>query len=330
MDDLDVWATHTARSYTAVGFRPGEPLAVILTAGPFAGGAAYYGFDKLGAMALPIGMGNTERLVKAMQLFSGGNMISTPSYTLYLLNWCREHGVEPRSLKIKHMGVAGEPGGGDPALREEVEGQFGCTLREAMGTGDISTSIWGECEEGKGMHFSGQGLTHVELIDPGTEQPIPWEDGAEGEAIYTSLVREAMPVLRIRSRDHLRVTMQPCSCGRISPRVRCIGRTDDMLIVRGVNLFPTAVRSVILTFRPEVGEVFLIRPVKNGVSQDPPLPIVIELGDGISAAPAGLAEKIEKELRSRLLVATKVEFVAGGTLPRGEYKTAMVDYSKAN
>ncbi len=330
MDDLDVWATHTARSYTAVGFRPGEPLAVILNAGPFAGGAAYYGFDKLGAMALPIGMGNTERLVKAMQLFSGGNMISTPSYTLYLLNWCREHGVEPRSLKIKHMGVAGEPGGGDPALREEVEGQFGCTLREAMGTGDISTSIWGECEEGKGMHFSGQGLTHVELIDPGTEQPIPWEDGAEGEAIYTSLVREAMPVLRIRSRDHLRVTMQPCSCGRISPRVRCIGRTDDMLIVRGVNLFPTAVRSVILTFRPEVGEVFLIRPVKNGVSQDPPLPIVIELGDGISAAPAGLAEKIEKELRSRLLVATKVEFVAGGTLPRGEYKTAMVDYSKAN
>jgi phenylacetate-CoA ligase len=198
-----------------------------------------------------------------------------------------------------------------------------------MGTGDISTSIWGECEHGGGMHFSARDNTYVELINPHTGEPKPWEDGAEGELVYTALVREAMPMLRLRSRDHVVVNAKPCACGRTTPRIRCIGRTDDMLIVRGVNLFPTAVRELLFEFQPEVGETFRIMPQKHGVSQDPPLPIRFELGEHIGEAPAGLAERISASIRSKLLVATRIEFVPYGSLPREEYKSKLVDYSEA-
>ena len=109
-----------------------------------------------------------------------------------------------------------------------------------MGIGDISVSLWGECEAQQGMHFSGRGLVHFELIDPGSGATLLLEEGAEGELVYTHLKREAAPLLRFRSRDHVRLWTGPCRCGRTSPRIRCIGRTDDMLIVRGVNVFPSA------------------------------------------------------------------------------------------
>jgi phenylacetate-CoA ligase len=152
------------------------------------------------------------------------------------------------------------------------------------------------------------------------------EDGATGELVYSALEREAMPLLRFRSRDHVVVTMKPCSCGRTAPRVRCIGRTDDMLIVRGVNVFPSAIRTVVNQFAPAVGEVMQVRPAKRGVQQEPPLQILVELGAG-PGTEAGLAERIESAIRSALIVRTKIELVPHGTLPRSEYKSALVSFA---
>lgn len=331
-NDIEVWATNTARSYAASGFTPGQRLVVAFNAGPFVAGAAYYGFDKLGATVIPVGLGNTERLVNALRNLGGGNagMSCTPSYALHLIDWCAARGIDVASLGVKNMSVAGEPGGSNPVIRERVQSAFGCMLREAMGTGDISTSIWGECEHGDGMHFSARGNTYVELVDPKTRKPVPWEDGADGELVYTALVREAMPLLRLASRDHVVVSAKPCKCGRTSMRIRCIGRTDDMLIVRGVNLFPTAVGELLEEFRPDVAEAFRIVPKRRGVSQDPPLPVRIELAQGLDKAPDGLADRIKTTIRSRLLVTTDISFVPYGTLPREEYKAKLVDFSEAS
>ncbi len=330
-NDIERWATNTARSYYASGFRPGQRLVVTFNAGPFVAGGAYFGFDKLGTTVIPIGLGNTERLVSAMQNLGAGNagLSSTPSYALHLIDWCAEHGIDTKSLGLRNLSVAGEPGGADPLIRERVEAAFACVMREAMGIGDISTSIWGECEHGGGMHFSARDNTFVELVDPETREPVPWEDGAEGELVYTALEREAMPLLRLNSRDHVVVNAEPCPCGRTSPRIRCIGRTDDMLIVRGVNLFPTAIGALLKEFLPEVGGFFRIVPKKRGVAQSPPLPVSVELGPDVPAAPEGLAERIVTAIRSKLVVTTEVKLVPYGSLPRDEYKAKLVDYSQA-
>jgi phenylacetate-CoA ligase len=292
-------------------------------------GAVYYGFDKIGCTVIPVGTGNTERMVTAIQRLGATGISCTPSYGLYLIDWCLEHGIDTRSLGLTNMITAGEPGGGDPLIRSKIEEAFGCQVRESMGIGDISLSAWAEDSDGNGMHFMARDAVHVELIDPADGQPIPWEDGAEGELVYTALKREAMPLLRFRSRDHVVVNMKPNPTGRTGPRIRCIGRTDDMLIVRGVNLFPSAIREILNGFTPEVSGLFLIRPREQGVLQSPPLPVSVELGPGVTAPP-GLAERIKMEIRERLLITAEISLVPHGTVPRETYKSKLVDYSDAS
>lgn len=326
-NDLNMYATSVARGYTAAGFSRSQRIAVGFNAGPFVAGAVYYGFDKIGCSVIPVGTGNTERLVTAIQKLAATGISCTPSYALYLIDWCHEHNIDSHTLGVRNVITAGEPGGGDPLIRARIEEAFGCRVRESMGIGDISLSAWAEDEDGRGMHFMARGFAHVELIEPTSGKPIPWEHEAEGELVYTALRREAMPLLRFRSRDHVVVNMQPNPTGRTGPRIRCIGRTDDMLIVRGVNLFPSAIRSVLKGFRKEVGGMFQIRPKSPGVSQSPPLPVVVELGKGISTAPDGLAQRMTEAIRTRLLVTPAIDFVPYGTLPRETYKTKLVDYS---
>jgi phenylacetate-CoA ligase len=198
-----------------------------------------------------------------------------------------------------------------------------------MGIGDIAVSLWGECPAQRGMHFSGAGIVHVELIDPQTGAPRPWTDGAEGELVYTHLRRRAAPLLRFRSRDHVRVAMSHCPCGRHGPRIRCIGRTDDMLILRGVNVFPSAVRETVATFAPAVSGVIAIRPRARGTRQDPPLPVTVELAEGIPASD-DLARAITERLRATLIASAEVTLVPHGTLPRSDYKSKLVDWTGAN
>lgn len=327
--DIDMFATNVARGYRAAGFSPKQRLVVSANAGPFVAGASYHGFDKIGCVVIPVGTGNTERLVTAIQRLGATGISCTPSYGLYLIDWCAQRDIDTRTLGLTHMITAGEPGGADPLIRRTLEEAFRCRVREVMGTADVSLTVWAEDDDGGGMHLMARDFVHVELIDPQSGAPMPWEDGAQGELVYTALQREAMPLLRFRSRDHVTVTMRDNPTGRTGPRIRCIGRTDDMLIVRGVNLFPTAVRNVLEGFSPAVGEHFRIRPKARGVAQNPPLPIVVELGRDVREAPAALAERIATEIRARLLVTTSISLVAHGTLPRGEYKTGLVDYSEA-
>lgn len=328
-NDLEMYATNVARGYTAAGFKPGQRLVVGFNAGPFVAGAVYYGFDKMGANVIPVGTGNTERMVTAIQKLGATGVSCTPSYGLYLIDWCRERGIETQSLGLKNMITAGEPGGGDPLIRSTIRDAFGCTIRESMGIGDISLSVWAEDADERGMHFMAREFVHVELINPQTGLTIPWEDGAQGELVYTALKREAMPMFRFRSRDHVVVTMQDNPTGRTGPRIRCIGRTDDMLIVRGVNLFPTAVRNVLEDFSEHTSGMFSIQPASPGVLQDPPLPVAIEVAHGASPDNTELCNRIQQAIKDRLLVSARVTLVAHGSLPRETYKSKLVDYSKA-
>lgn len=328
-NDLDMVATNVARGYSATGFAAGQRIVSTMNAGPFIAGAIYYGFDKIGCVVIPVGTGNTARLVTAMRKLGASGISCTPSYGLYLIDWCAEQGIDTRSLGISHMATAGEPGGGDPIIRSRLEEAFGCQVREAMGIGDISLTVWAEDENGEGMHLMARGFVHVELIDPATGESIAWEDGAEGELVYTALRREAMPLLRFRSRDHVTVTMRDNPSGRTGQRVRCIGRTDDMLIVRGVNVFPSAIRNVLQSYSSDIGGHFLIRPKQKGVMQSPPLPLSVELAEGLEQEPAGIGEELQAKIRETLLVRTEISLVPYGSLPRSEYKAKLVDYSDA-
>ncbi|HLX97839.1 MAG TPA: AMP-binding protein [Roseiarcus sp.] len=321
--DLEVWERTSARSYGASGLSQGERIVSTYNAGPFVAGAALGAFDRLGLSHIPIGSANTERLVAAVELLKPTVVVMTPSYALHLAEWAAARGKDLAKSSVKRVMVAGEPGGGEPAMRLRLERAWGASVTEAMGIGDISVSLWGECEQKRGMHFSGRGFVHFELIDPQTGSVKPLVDGAEGELVLTHLVNRSAPLLRFRTRDHVRLSMGPCACGRTSPRVRCIGRTDDMLIVRGVNVFPSAVREVVNEFAPAVAGVIMIRPRVSGVRQEPPLPVKVEVMAGADVE--GLADRIRARLRDKLLVTTEIELAPAGSLPRSDYKSKLVE-----
>jgi phenylacetate-CoA ligase len=313
--DLDNWVTGSARSYAASGVAAGQRIVSTYNAGPFVAGAALAAFDRIGLTHIPVGTGNTERLLQAIERLRPEAAVLTPSYAAYL---AENHDL--RCSSVERVLVAGEPGGGEPAFRAKLEEGWGAKVTEAMGIGDIGVSLWGECEEQDGMHLGAHGFVHPELIDPETGEAVELEDGARGELVLTHLRHRAAPLLRFRTRDHVEVRMSPCPCGRTGPRIRCIGRTDDMLIVRGVNVFPSAIREVVGTFAPGVSGRILVQPQAAGVKQEPPLPVSVELAPNGSAD----ADAIRDRLREVLVVQTRVELVPWGSLRRSEYKSHLV------
>jgi len=321
--DLKRWIHISNRSYFAAGIRPYHRVVTTYNSGPFAAGAVHESMIALGVRMVPVGSGNTDRLITALSRFQVQAIPGTPSYFLYIAEAARARGVDPTACGLQTLVAGGEPGGGEPEVRAQIEQAFNAKVHEVLGLGELSISMFGEGPEQDGMNFLARDYIHMELIDPETEEPLPFEDGVQGEPVYTHLMQEAAPLLRYRSRDHVTVSMGPVASGRTGPRIRCIGRTDDMLIVRGVNVFPSALREVINTFRPDVSGIMLVRPKKKGVQQLPPLPIQVEAAEGADPGP-GLAEAIEKEIRARLVVTTKVEIVAFGSLPRTDYKTKLV------
>ena len=322
--DLDRWVTGSARSYAASGITAGERIVSTYNAGPFVAGAALASFDRIGLCHIPVGTGNTERLLLAIEHLRPEAAVLTPSYAAHLVDWAAERDIDLRGSSVERVLVAGEPGGGEPAFRAKLEEGWGARVTEAMGIGDIGVSLWGECEEQDGMHLGARGFVHAELIDPGTGDALALDEGAAGELVLTHLQHRAAPLLRFRTRDHVQVRTSPCKCGRTSPRVRCMGRTDDMLIVRGVNVFPSAIREVVSAFAPAVSGQILVKPEATGVKQEPPLPVVVELARGATAR-ADLAESIREKLRNVLVVQTRVELVSWGSLQRSEYKSKLVE-----
>ena len=322
--DLDNWVTGSARSYAASGVEAGQRIVTTYNAGPFAAGAALASFDRIGLTHIPVGTGNTERLLRAIELLRPDAAVLTPSYAAYLIESAAERGIDLRASSVRRVLVAGEPGGGEPAFRAQVEEGWGAGLTEAMGIGDIGVSLWGECEEQDGMHLGARGFVHPELIDPETGEAIELADGAGGELVLTHLRHRAAPLLRLRTRDHVEVRTSPCPCGRTGPRVRCVGRTDDMLIVRGVNVFPSAIREVVSGFAPRVSGHVLVRPSQPGAKQEPPLPVAVELAEGV-APDDSLAGAIRDRLREVLVVGTSIELVPWASLNRSEYKSQLVE-----
>jgi phenylacetate-CoA ligase len=321
--DLENWITGSARSYAASGIEPGQRIVSTYNAGPFVAGAALASFDRIGLTHIPLGTGNTERLLLAIELLRPKAAVLTPSYAAHLVESAAQRGADLRGSSVTHVLVAGEPGGGEAAFRIRLEDGWGAKVTEAMGIGDIGVSLWGECDRQDGMHLGARGFVHVELVDPASGQALALENGATGELVLTHLQHRAAPLLRFRTRDHVEVQMGTCPCGRTGPRMRCIGRTDDMLIVRGVNLFPSAVREVVSSFAPEVSGYILVKPSTAGVKQEPPLPVSVELAPGRGEDPA-LAESIRARLREVLVVQTRVDLVPWGTLQRSEYKSKLI------
>jgi len=323
--DLDNWVTGSARSYAASGVAPGERIVSTYNAGPFAAGAALAAFDRIGLCHVPVGTGNSERLLRVIELLRPDAVVLTPSYAAHLAELAAQRSFDLRGSSVARVLVAGEPGGGEPAFRAQLEAGWGARVTEAMGIGDVGVSLWGECEEQDGMHLGARGFVHAELIDPATGAAVAMEDGASGELVLTHLRHRAAPLLRFRTRDHVEVRTSPCRCGRTGPRIRCVGRTDDMLIVRGVNVFPSAVREVVGAFAPDVSGHILVRPRAAGVKQEPPLPVSVEIARG-ATADAALADAIRDRLREVLLVQARVDLVPWGALQRSEYKSKLVEH----
>ena len=320
-DDVESWLVGSSRSYAASGVEPGQRIVSTYNAGPFVAGAALAAFERIGLVHVPVGTGNSALLVRAIETLEPEAVVMTPSYAAYLAE-----NDDLRDSSVERVLVAGEPGGGEPAFRAKLEDGWGARVTEAMGVGDVGPSLFGECEQQDGMHLGAHGFVHLELIDPETGEAREVQDGAEGELVLTHLRHRAAPLLRFRTRDHVTVKTSPCACGREGPRIRCIGRTDDMLIVRGVNVFPSAIREVVNEFGAQVSGHILVRPRTPGVKQEPPLPIEVELARD-TTAPDWLSEAISTKLREVLTVRGDVELVPFGKLSRSEYKSKLVEPS---
>ena len=328
--DLERWSDAIAQGWFTAGLRPEDLVAHLVALPGVAGGLPYAdGFRRLGATLCWIGGFPTERILRELRNLRITTLLATTSFGTYLAEQWEAIGAStgmPSSLKKVFCG--GEPGLGQPEIRAKIrQGLQIEALREVMGLGDVLSCLWSECEAEDGMHFVAQRYVAVELIDPDTGAPVPWQDGAKGELVYTTFARDATPMLRYRSRDHALVTGTTCRCGRTSPRIRCIGRTDDMLIYKGMNLFPTALRDLIAArFAGRVEP--LIRIWKERADQvrfDDAVPVDIEATAATSVQDyVALAAQIEKAVRAELQVRIAPTVVAPGSLPRGTYKTSLV------
>lgn len=328
--DADRFADAIAGAWHTAGVRRGDVVAHLVGLPMVAGGLPYAdGFRRLGAVLCWLGGFPTERILREMRMLRVSAVLATTSFALHLADqWDalgRQTGV-PSSLR--HVLCGGEPGLNQPEIRERItRGLAIRNLRETMGLGDVIPCMWAECSAEAGMHFTAQRYVAIELIDPDTGAQRPWREGETGELVYTAFARDASPVVRYRSRDHVVVTGMGCACGRTSPRMRCIGRTDDMLIYKGMNVFPTAVRDLVAAgFGGDV-EPF-VRIWKERADQvrfDEPIAVDVELkAPREPARVSALALAIEGEVRTQLQVRVAVRLVPPGTLPRSVYKNSLV------
>ncbi|MDO9535783.1 MAG: phenylacetate--CoA ligase family protein [Bacillota bacterium] len=323
--DRDVWTEVVSRCYYAEGVRPNSKVVMGFGIGFFVGGLPLHdAIENIGATFIPIGTGNSDRIVSSFVNLKADMLTCTPSYAIYLAEWIRNKlSMDPRELGVKRILCGAEPGGGVPGVRKKIEDDWGAIVSESLGNADILPVYCAECEERTGNHFLGHDMIYLEIIDPETGQRLKMEDGASGELVATHLDRDTVPIIRFRTRDRIEVYDDPCACGRKTFRVRCVGRTDDMLIVLGVNVFPSAIKDVVSEFRPKTTGEIQILLEKPGPKVDPPLKIQVEYAAGVEDL-ATLKKQIEGELRSKLIFQPQVELVPEGILPRFEMKAQLI------
>lgn len=323
--DADVWTRVTARSFYTQGVRRSDIVMQGASLTMFAGGLpAKDAIEHIGATFVPVGAGASEKLVLVAKALAANVLHCTPSYAIYLADWVRrEKGADPRELGIQKIVCGAEPGGGIPAVRAKMQQEWGARVTEGLGNADMAPIIFAECPDQSGMHFNGQEYVFVEIIEPESGRVLPVESGVSGELVYTSLERECVPLVRFRTGDRVTVLGTSCVCGRTSFKLRCVGRTDDMLIMLGVNVFPSAIRDVVSSFYPKTtGEVQILLD-EPGPGVKPPLKVVAEYGED----PPDLEElkkQVEAKIKSVLTIQSAVELVPPGTLPRFEMKGQLV------
>jgi len=320
--DMDVWTTIGARTYFATGIHEHSSVLTTFGAGPFVAGHTHFVLSRIGARSVPVAPGDTDRVIFGLRAGLADTLLSTPSFAQYLANKLEKS--DALRMKLAHIVTGGEPGGGIPAIRDHIQDVLGVTVTEVMGIGDIAPSLFGECPQQQGMHFCGGGHVWAELVDPSSRAPMTIEAGAVGEIVYTHLTREAMPVVRFLSGDLVKIEGSPCECGRTTFRMRVIGRRDDMFIVRGVNVYPSAILAVVARFRPRVtGRARVIHKTAD-VSVTPPVPVEVEVPDGLDGD-AQLAADVEAAIHSTLIFRAKVDLVPEQAFGASGYKTRLTE-----
>lgn len=325
--DREAWNEVLKRFFYGTGIRPEDTVIFGVGQTMVPGGVPYFeGLTELGANAVPAGGGSSDRLLSAMEDLYANVFFSTVSHARYLIDRAPDVlGYELSNLPVEKVIVGGEPGMGNPDIRAEIrEGWAAATVRECMGMGDVVAGLWAECEAEAGMHFVGQGHVHLELVDPETGDQVPIEPDRTGELVYTPLGREATPLLRFRSGDHARITGTECPCGRTAPRIRCIGRTDDMLIYKGMNVFPGAIRDVVSQVQGASPRVRIVVPDDETVRFDAPIPVLVGRDPRTDRSDADIAAELVQVVRDRLQVRIDPELVEPGVAELSRYKTDLL------
>jgi phenylacetate-CoA ligase len=300
-------------AFRIAGLREDDVVAHCLNYALYAGGIAdHMALEACGATVVPVGVGQSRRLLDLIARLGISALFGTLSFPAHLAGRARDAGLDPRALGLRHIVTAGEPGAGLRAVRGEIEATWGATVADSFGMSDVWSTMAGECEAREGLHLTTEGHAIPELVDPAGGAPVALRDGAFGELVWTHLRREASPLLRYRSGDLARVWTSPCACGRAGTRIRIEGRVDDMLRVQAVNVHPGAVGAVLERF-PGLGRHAI---VADGDPIVPPLRVLVETRAGVD----GVADALHSELRARF----DVRAVAPGSLPVGEQKTRVV------
>jgi phenylacetate-CoA ligase len=324
--DADHWKELFARHAWTGGLRPGDSFVNPANFTLFVGGLSEsISAEAMGVCVIPAPLGSTglEKLMEIIQVCRPTVLFSTPSAASFLAEVVRNSlKKDPVDMGFKKGFLAGE------ALAEKdratIEATWGITARNFYGLADVAADLASECDHLVGLHFCGQLLVRAELIDPVTLAPLEIKSGAEGEIVYTTIDREATPVLRYRCRDMVRINADPCPCGRTGFRFTVIGRSDDMLKVKGVNVYPSAVKDVISSFSPRTTGEMRIVLYEPGPAIGTNLEIKVEYGEGVKDAELqSLSEEIKTTVKNRLVFTPVIKMVPPGSLEKSTYK---IDY----
>jgi phenylacetate-CoA ligase len=322
-NDIMLWSDLMARTYAAAGVTADDVVHNAYGYGLFTGGLGFhYGAERLGAAVIPISGGNTKRQLMLMRDFGSTVLCCTPSYSLLIAEVAEEDGVDLKSLPLK-MGMFGaEPW--SERMREEIESRLGIAALNVYGLSEvIGPGVSIECTEKNGMHIFEDHFI-PEIIDPNTNQRLP--DGEMGELVFTCVTKEALPLIRYRTRDRTRLMREQCPCGRRTVRMeRVLGRTDDMIIVRGVNVFPSQIESVLL----QAGEIepqYEIIVDRTADHMDE-LDVLVEAPGQIYSDKERLVQlerRLSYDVQSALGITCKVKLVGPGEIARSEGKAVRV------
>ncbi len=322
-NDLEVWSEVIARTFTAAGAVKDSFLQISYGYGLFTGGlGAHYGGEKLGATVIPTSSGNTKLQLSIMQDFGTTHIACTPSYALYLAEEMEELGIKRSDLKLQAGIFGAEPW--SESMRQEIQDRLKIKAFDIYGLSEvIGPGVACECEYQSGMHIPEDHFI-PEIIDPETGEVLP--EGSEGEIVFTTITKEGLPLIRYRTRDLSSLNYDKCECGRTEVRMNKVaGRTDDMLIIRGVNVFPSQVESVLLSIGETAPHYMLVVDRKDNLDT---LEIQVEITPSLFSDEVKKLEdvekKISKEINSTLGIGAKIKLVEPKTIQRSEGKAKRV------